>query len=150
MVIVYEDDARFTAADADALVVAACACPSCLRLPIVFLAAAAGGPTAECVCAMCRFAWRLHLDDDQAARLGARPPAELTILPCRPPLNADVLVRIGRGRRWWLRRARARAAQHLAAAWVDWLAGAAVPFLLAAPELYAVATVSHEPEEGPA
>ena len=147
---VYEDDARFATADADPLVVSAFACPSCLRRPIVFLAAAAGGPAAECVCATCRFAWRLHLDDDQAARLGARPPAELTILPCRPPLNADVLVRIGQGRRWWLRRARARTAQCLAAAWLDWLAGAAVPFLLAAPELQAVAAVSHEPEEGPA
>lgn len=123
----YEDDARFAVTDEDALVRGALACPSCLKTPAVFLAAAER--PAECVCGSCGFTWLLWLAPAQAARLRTDPPGGLVVLPCRAPLDADALLRIGCGWRWRARRTRARVAAYLGDAWCEWLAGAAVPYL---------------------
>jgi hypothetical protein len=66
------DTARFRADDADVLVIASLACPTCLRGDDVDWDAALDGydPFVECHCPSCEQSWRVYLAPHQALRLG--------------------------------------------------------------------------------
>jgi hypothetical protein len=68
----YADTARFRADDPDPLVLAALACPLCLRGDEIEWSAALHGydPSVQCRCARCEERWRVYLAPEQALRLG--------------------------------------------------------------------------------
>ena len=66
------DVARFRPDDPDELVVAALACPLCLRSEEVHFAAALEGydPRVECECPSCLERWQVYLNPQQVLRFG--------------------------------------------------------------------------------
>jgi hypothetical protein len=66
------DTARFRPEDPDALVSAALCCPLCLHGDGVTWEGAldAYDPSVECRCPSCQVRWRVHLEPQQALRLG--------------------------------------------------------------------------------
>jgi hypothetical protein len=66
------DTARFRPEDPDALVSAALACPLCLRCAGVTWEGAldAYDPSVRCHCRRCEVCWYVHLQPQQALRLG--------------------------------------------------------------------------------
>jgi hypothetical protein len=63
------DTARFRADDPDPLVIAALACPLCLRSDVQWAAALDGyDASLECRCPRCQERWRVYLAPDQALR----------------------------------------------------------------------------------
>ena len=71
------DVARFRPEDPDAIVVAALACPLCLRGESVDWEASLQGydPSVQCRCPDCEARWTVYLTPDQALRLGLMAPA---------------------------------------------------------------------------
>ncbi|MGH2913896.1 MAG: hypothetical protein ACRDMX_02800 [Solirubrobacteraceae bacterium] len=66
------DTARFRPEDPDALVLAALACPLCLRSQGVTCEDSLHGydPSVRCRCPSCQARWRVYLTPEQALRLG--------------------------------------------------------------------------------
>jgi hypothetical protein len=66
------DTARFREADPDELVLAAFACPLCLRSDTVSWDASLEGydPSAQCSCGRCDEEWRVYMTPEQALRVG--------------------------------------------------------------------------------
>lgn len=78
------DHARFTPADADALVAAALACQWCLGRPSVVVVdenddVDEDGGTATCECVGCGAVTRVGLERDQLLRLVLAPPAGVPV-----------------------------------------------------------------------
>ena len=75
--MLFADIARFRPEDPDALVVAALACPLCLRSASVDWDASLQGydPSVRCRCPDCEERWTVYLTPDQALRLGLMAPA---------------------------------------------------------------------------
>ncbi len=67
----FADIARFRPDDPDALVLAALACPLCLRADVESEPDLEGyDPSVQCLCSSCQARWRVYLAPDQALRLG--------------------------------------------------------------------------------